>query len=141
MDKSDTGKERKEEMDRLTAAGITGAAAETVQRYGSAVKEHAAAYAGQDNESGKQLKKGLKEYIQSGEAERNSAWIHASVSCLNSTGDICRFIQNAHEIYVKRKNSVEEDCLHIVLLCHQVVAAVLRLIKGDEIPCVLPAAS
>lgn len=88
-----------------------------------------------------QLKKGLKEYIQSGEAERNSAWIHASVSCLNSTGDICRFIQNAHEIYVKRKNSVEEDCLHIVLLCHQVVAAVLRLIKGDEIPCVLPAAS
>ena len=46
MDKSDTGKERKEEMDRLTAAGITGAAAETVQRYGSAVKEHAAAYAG-----------------------------------------------------------------------------------------------
>ena len=54
MDKSDTGKERKEEMDRLTAAGVAGAAAETVQRYGSAVKEHAAAYAGQDNEAGKQ---------------------------------------------------------------------------------------
>ena len=65
MDKSDTGKERKEEMDRLTAAGITGAAAETVQRYGSAVKEHAAAYAGQDNESGKQLKKGLKSIAES----------------------------------------------------------------------------
>lgn len=32
MDKSDTGKERKEEMDRLTAAGAAGAAAETVRR-------------------------------------------------------------------------------------------------------------
>lgn len=87
------------------------------------------------------LKKRLKEYIQSGEAERNSAWIHASVSSLNSTEAICRFIRKAHEIYVKRKNSVEEDCLHIVLLCHQVVAAVIRLIKGEQTPGVLPAAS
>lgn len=78
-----------------------------------------------------QLKKGLREYIQSGEAERNSARVRASVQNLNSTEDICKFIQNAHETYVKLKNSVEGDCRHIVTLCHQVVAAVIRLVKGE----------
>lgn len=38
----------------------SGASAEVVQRYGSAVKEHFVAYSGTDNETGELLKKGLK---------------------------------------------------------------------------------
>ncbi|MCI8483033.1 MAG: zinc dependent phospholipase C family protein [Lachnospiraceae bacterium] len=87
-----------------------------------------------------QLKKSLKEYIQSGEAERNSALIHLSVQNFDSIGAICNFIRRAHEAYVKLKNSVEGDCRHIVTLCHQVVAAVIRLIQTDSALQALPAA-
>lgn len=41
-------------------AAIAGAATETVQRYGSAAKEHLVAYSGIDNEAGKELKRSLK---------------------------------------------------------------------------------
>lgn len=41
-------------------AGLAGSQAETVQRYGSAVKEHIVAYTGEDHEAGKELAKGLK---------------------------------------------------------------------------------
>ena len=44
---------------------IEGASTETVQRYGSAVKEHFIAYSGIDNENGEQLKKGLKQISES----------------------------------------------------------------------------
>lgn len=87
-----------------------------------------------------QLKRSLKEYIQSGEAERNSRMIHLSVQNLNSIGAICNFIRRAHETYVKLKNSVEGDCRHIVTLCHQVAAAVIRLVQRDSTVQVLPAA-
>lgn len=46
--------------EELERSAIEGAAAETVQRFGSAAKEHYVAYSGMDNEAGKQLKKGLK---------------------------------------------------------------------------------
>lgn len=46
--------------------GIVNAeSAETIQRYGAAVKEHVVAYTGIDNETGKHLKKGLKSISQS----------------------------------------------------------------------------
>lgn len=45
----------------LLNAGIAGAAYETVQRYGSAAKQHYVAYSGEDNELGKKLVKGLKQ--------------------------------------------------------------------------------
>ncbi len=41
-------------------AGVAGAAYETVQRYGSANKQHYVAYSGQDNEAGKTLVRSLK---------------------------------------------------------------------------------
>ncbi|GFI30460.1 MAG: zinc dependent phospholipase C family protein [Lachnospiraceae bacterium] len=87
------------------------------------------------------LKRGLKEYIASGEAEKNSEWVRLSVVNLNSTADICNFIRKAHETYVKLKNSVEDDCRHIVTLCHQVVVAVIRLIKRDSESQTMAAAS
>ena len=87
------------------------------------------------------LKRELREYIQSGEADRNSERIRSSVRGLNSAEDICIFIQKAHETYVKMKNSVEEDCRHIVTLCHQVVVAVIRLIKGETDSRIISAAA
>lgn len=52
----------KESLERAT---LSGADAEIVQRYGSAVKEHITAYSGIDNETGKILKKSLKSISQS----------------------------------------------------------------------------
>jgi len=49
----------------LERASISGAAAEAVQRYGSAVKEHSVAYSGMDNEAGIRLTRGLKSVSES----------------------------------------------------------------------------
>lgn len=61
---------QEEEKDRrkgqtIYHAGLSGAQAETIQRYGSAVKEHAVAYTGVDHEFGKELAKGLKDISKS----------------------------------------------------------------------------
>ncbi len=61
MDKDEKNKQRK---DNLLNAGIAGAAYETVQKYGSAVKEHYVAFSGVDNEAGKTLVKGLKQIAE-----------------------------------------------------------------------------
>lgn len=53
-------RKREDENERLRNAGIEGAAAEIVQRYGSAAKEHLVAYSGVDRETGIQLKRSLK---------------------------------------------------------------------------------
>ncbi len=46
-------------------ASITGAQAETIQRFGAAAKEHFVAYSGIDNEFGQEFAKGLKSISQS----------------------------------------------------------------------------
>ena len=53
--------DKNEEMKTLENVALEGAAAEVVQRYGSAAKEHFVAYAGKDNETGEELKRGLKQ--------------------------------------------------------------------------------
>lgn len=50
---------------KLEEEALKGAAAETVQRYGSAAKQHYVAYSGMDNETGQKLAKGLKEISKS----------------------------------------------------------------------------
>ncbi len=50
---------------KLEKEALKGAAAETVQRYGSAVKQHYVAYSGMDNETGERLVKGLKDISKS----------------------------------------------------------------------------
>ncbi|MEY8518703.1 zinc dependent phospholipase C family protein [Lachnospiraceae bacterium 29-84] len=79
----------------------------------------------------KHLKKELKEYIQSGEAEQSREEIQESVRELRSIESICRFIQEAHDTYVELINTVEEDCRQIVRLCHQVVEAVILLVNKE----------
>ncbi len=80
----------------------------------------------------KHLKYSLREYIQSGEAEKNRVSIQQSVQNLGSVEAICEFIQNAHNMYVKLKNTVEGDCRQIVSLCHQVVEAVIMLVHKES---------
>ncbi len=77
----------------------------------------------------KHLKYSLKEYIQSGEAERNRTEIRRTVRNLNSVEAICAFVKNAHDAYIKIKNTVEGDCRQIVSLCHQVAEAVISLVQ------------
>ena len=55
---------KKDKQDDLLRAGIAGASYETVQRYGSAAKEHLVALSGIDNETGTHLKKSLKSIQQ-----------------------------------------------------------------------------
>ena len=43
---------KKDKQDDLLRAGIAGASYETLQRYGSAVKEHLVGLSGVDNETG-----------------------------------------------------------------------------------------
>ena len=52
---------KKRKYDDILNAGLAGAAAETVQRYGEAAKQHYVSYSGVDNETGTVLKKSLKQ--------------------------------------------------------------------------------
>lgn len=65
MDNEEKNQKKKLTSENLTKVAIEGAAAETVQRYGSAVKQHYVAYSGIDNETGKELQKGLKSIAES----------------------------------------------------------------------------
>lgn len=55
----------KREMEQFTNATIAGATMDTVQRFGSAAKEHLVAYSGKDFENNVFLKKGLKDIANS----------------------------------------------------------------------------
>lgn len=54
-----------QQNDELRNAGIAGLSAETVNRYGSAIKEHFVAYSGKDNEIGQTLKRSLQDIADS----------------------------------------------------------------------------
>ena len=60
----DEKEKKKQQSEDLLNAGVAGASYETVQRYGTAVKQHYVAYSGQDNETGETLAKGLKQISQ-----------------------------------------------------------------------------
>ena len=51
---------KKDKQDDFLRAGIAGASYETVQRYGSALKEHLVGFSGADNETGTRLQKSMK---------------------------------------------------------------------------------
>ena len=53
-------KRKKDKQEDLLRAGIAGASYETVQKYGSAAKEHLVGLSGVDNETGARLQKSLK---------------------------------------------------------------------------------
>lgn len=62
---SDNNKKKKEKEKSIDNTVLGNASSEVADRYGSAVKEHLVAYSGSDNETGKQLTKGLKSISES----------------------------------------------------------------------------
>lgn len=81
-----------------------------------------------------ELKYGLKNYIKSGDALKNKK----KISEFTTIDSLFDFIQKSHEEYLKTKNSVQDDCIYIVSLCHQVVEGILHLFylqkEGFAIP-------
>lgn len=57
----DDKKNNEQNVEDIKNAGIAGGSYETVQRYGTAAKQHYVAYSGEDNEIGKNVVKGLKQ--------------------------------------------------------------------------------
>ena len=103
---------------------IEGASTETVQRYGSAIKEHFVAYSGIDNESGEQLKKGLK---QISEAKINPEYIKQNLKQQagfsaenkyaareNARNIISKSAERIHNTDIKGSGSYNELVDHIV---------------------------
>lgn len=78
----------------------------------------------------KMLKFSLREYIKSGEARRNQK----QPVRFDTPQALFTFIQKAHEEYLKMKHSIEEDCLYIVRICHQVVTSILNLFEQYRSP-------
>ena len=65
-EKSKKSKKKKQcsKFDDISKVAIEGAATETVQRYGTAAKEHLVAYSGIDNEKGIEFAERTKEDCQ-----------------------------------------------------------------------------
>ena len=61
-----TQDKKKKDEDNLVRSGIAGASYETIQKYGSAAKEHLVSYSGIDNENGIELQKSLKSIKEQG---------------------------------------------------------------------------
>ena len=95
MDKKDKNKE-----EDVFRAGYAGAAYETVQQYGSAVKEHVVAYSGKNNETGKNPFKGLKQ-ISEGKINQDYKYqnIHQQAGFSAEVKDVAR--TNAERIINK----------------------------------------
>lgn len=56
--------DKKQKEKDILNAGVAGSAYDTIQKYGSAAKEHYVAYSGSDHEAGKKLVKGLKQIAE-----------------------------------------------------------------------------
>lgn len=90
-------KKKKDVLNNILNAGIAGVGTETIQRYGSAAKQHYVAYSGTDNEAGKNLVRGLK---QIAEEKVNPDYeyqnIHQQAGFSAEVKDVARF--NAEKI-------------------------------------------
>lgn len=73
----------------------------------------------------KHLKKYLKSYIKSGEAIRQQK----EMKSFKNVDGLFSYIEASHKEYLKFKRSVEEDVKYIILLCQQVVVAIVQLLN------------
>lgn len=75
-----------------------------------------------------QLKISLREYIKSGEAEKNLD----RTDKFHTLEELFAFIRRKHEEYLQFKRTVEEDCKYIVSLCHSVAAGIFSLMCRQQ---------
>ena len=76
----------------------------------------------------KELKHSLRAYIKNGEAQK----AYAPAKGIDTPEALFHFIDKAHQDYLKLKRSVEEDCMYIVRVCHQVAEAILALFLKEK---------
>lgn len=73
----------------------------------------------------KNLKLAFKAYVQSDDAKRNSMQHGA----FQTVDEICDFIMQMHEEYLKAIKVIKIDCMYIVELCYKVVDAILQIFR------------
>lgn len=76
----------------------------------------------------KELKKALKEYINSDEV-----YVNRDIASSFETPDqLCDYVKNRHTQYLANENNVESDCRYIVALCHIVVGGILNMLELES---------
>lgn len=73
----------------------------------------------------KKLKFALRNYIRSGEINVNST----VVKRFTTPQQLCDYVIQIHQQYLKCNKTVESDCRYIVALCHVAVAGILNLLE------------
>ena len=70
------------------------------------------------------LKRDLRSYIKSGEAERQ----HISGGHFVDAKALCDYIQKAHDDYIERKHDVAEDITHIVEVNRRAIEGMIEVL-------------
>lgn len=73
----------------------------------------------------KDLKFAFRAYVKSGEAKH----IREKNRKFRTVEEICDFIKEMHDQYLKVINAIKIDCKYIVELCHRVVDAILQIFE------------
>ena len=73
----------------------------------------------------KKLKFALRSYIRSGEINVNSTVVRR----FTTPQQLCDYVIQIHQQYLKCNKTVETDCRYIVALCHVAVAGILNLLE------------
>lgn len=71
------------------------------------------------------LKFAFRAYVKSDEAKR----VREKNGTFRTVDEICQYIKETHEEYLKAIKIVKMDCLYIVELCHKVVDAILQIFE------------
>lgn len=75
------------------------------------------------------LKKDLRSYIRSGEAEKLTAVsLDGQKPQFHNAEALCEYIQKAHDEYLTRKHDVENDIRHIVSVNHKALQGMLEVL-------------
>ena len=72
------------------------------------------------------LKRDLRSYIKSGEAERQ----HISGGHFVDAKALCDYIQKAHDDYIERKHDVADDITHIVEVNRRAIEGMIEVLAG-----------
>ncbi len=71
------------------------------------------------------LKRALSEYVKSPFAKK----ANQQIINLKTAEDICEYIKEKHNEYLKAIKTVQIDCMYIVELCHCVIDAIIRIFE------------
>ncbi len=73
----------------------------------------------------KDLKFAFRAYVKSEDAKH----IRVKNGTFHTVDEICKFIKQTHDEYLKAIKVIKIDCMYIVELCHKVVDAILQIFE------------